>query len=92
MTLTIDTGADDRSATRFIPDWFHDIYPSDTPDAKLMHDYGYHLIGAMQKPVRLDTVRRHLTAEWSFLIELAAINPGVFDEILTAYAERVLSS
>lgn len=92
MTFAIDTGLSDQSPTRFIPDWFHDIF-GDTPPApeRMMHDFGYHLIGAMQNPKKLETVRRHFLKNWEFLRELAATNPGVFDEIMTAYAERVLS-
>lgn len=92
MTLVIDTGVQEFTPLDLIPDWYRDIHPIGTPPEKVMHDYGYHLIGAMNNPKKLETVRTHVLAQWRFIAALAAVHPGVFDEIMTAYAERVLSA
>lgn len=86
--ITEETAFDPAS---LIPDWFKDQYQI-TPDAsRMMHDYGYHLIGALQNPVKMDTVRKHTLAQWNFLRQLGDVHPGVLDEFLCAYAERALA-
>ena len=88
--MLIDTGPVTHPADRLIPDWFLDGAPPDADKNRLMHDYAYHVIGAMRNPVKLETVRRHVLAEWAFVAELAKTHPAVFDELICAYAERVL--
>lgn len=88
--LTIDTGIGD-SPRRFMPDWFLDLHHGDD-DAKLMHDFGYYVLGELTSPKMAMTARRHILAHWAFLRALAEMHPAVFDEILTAYGERFLAS
>ena len=88
MTIIIDTGIAQDSPLRFVPDWFLDMHTSPGDVARVVHDYGYHLIGALQNPAKMDTVRRHTLAQWSFLRALADLHPAVFDEFICAYAER----
>lgn len=91
----IDTGAPGAPDTyappaieTLIPDWFRDMAAANTPPEQLAHDYGYHIIGAMQNPKTWPTVRKHILHDWRFLRSLADVHPDVFDEILQAYAER----
>ena len=91
MVFVIDTGTQDRKPIDAVPDWFRDIYAADTEDARVIHDYAYHLIGALKEPKKMETVRRHVLAQWWFLRDLAEIHPDVFDEFLAAYAERWVS-
>lgn len=91
MTFEIDTGIAADDPRRFIPDWFRDQYGANEPDAaRMVHDYGYHLIGALTAPAKMDTVRKHTLAQWGFLRVLADMHPGVFDEFWSIYAERWL--
>lgn len=92
MAFIIDTGPVADPARSLIPDWFWDTYPTDgTSSDRAIHDYGYHLIGALKNPAKMDTVRKHTLAQWQFLRLLAETHPGVFDEFMAAYAERVLA-
>ncbi len=91
MTFEIDTGIQD-SALRLIPAWFQDLKPEGTDPRRVVHDYGYHLIGALHKPATMATVRKHTLAQWSFLQLLAHEWPDVFDEFWTTYTERVIMS
>ncbi len=90
MTFDIDTGVIDRHpADLFVPDWFHDLMDPATPPDRILHNYAYHLIGALKNPKKMDTVRRHTLANWAFLQALSERYPTVFDEFMVAYAERV---
>lgn len=90
MTFQIDTGLDPQRG--LIPDWFWDTYSSnDVPIERAVHDYAYHLIGAMQNPAKMETVRKHVLAQWHFVRALADMHPEIFDEFWTSYAERVLA-
>lgn len=85
--LIIDTGIAADDPRRFMPDWFLDR--NDTGDTRrLVHDYAYHLIGALHDPKAMRTVRKHTVAQWSFLRHLADEWPEIFDEFWTVYAER----
>jgi hypothetical protein len=75
-------------AADYIPDWFKDSYVKLPDDAKLSHDFAYHMIGEMQNPKKFETVRAHLVAKWEFLRLLSEEHPDVFDEVLTAFGER----
>lgn len=91
-TFTIDTGhSAPFDPLSLIPDWFRDIYPADADPSRVIHDFGYHLIGQTTNPRKLETVRKHTLANWRFLQSLAETHPGVFDEFICAYAERALS-
>ncbi len=96
MTFQIDTGTAPSPLDR-IPDWFRDTYPDERDVARIVHDYGYHLIGAMNpdnpnNPKTVATVRKHMLAAWWFIRDLAEMHPDVFDELMTAYAERVAAA
>lgn len=91
--FTLDTGESTDRLHDMIPDWFWDTYGHNQPPLeKAVHDYGYHLIGALNNPKKMDTVRRHTMANWAFLQMLAEKHPGVFDEFWCGYAERVLGT
>lgn len=90
MAFEIDTGVTAFDVLDLIPDWFKDQCNS-TDKSRIVHDYGYHLIGATKNPAKLETVRKHTIAQWQFLRELAAMHPDVFDEFLCAYAERAMA-
>ena len=89
--FVIDTGKPEFNPLDLIPDWFRDNYASDADAKRIIHDYGYHLIGQTTNPAKLDTVRKHTLASWQFLRALAEHHPGVFDEFICAYAERALA-
>lgn len=91
MTFIIDTGLDPTDSRNLLPGWFCDIYPEDQPVERLFHDYGYHLISQIQQPKKMDTVRKHILMDWLAIRALASLQPGVFDELLCAYAERALA-
>jgi len=91
MSFVIDTGSTGDSVftpESTIPDWFQDQLPADATVEKKMHDFAYHIIGAMQNPKTFEAVRKHICRDWSFLRQLALIHPEVFDEVLCAYGER----
>ncbi|MDZ7906206.1 MAG: hypothetical protein U5N55_10835 [Cypionkella sp.] len=79
-------------AARLIPSWFKDMHQEAVDPRRLMHDYAYHLIGALQTPKTIKTVRKHTLAQWEFLQLLADEWPDVFDEFWTVYIERVIGS
>ena len=85
--MIIDTGKPEFDPIDLIPDWFRDVNQSATAE-RMIHDYGYHLIGALGNPVKVETCRKHMMREWAFLRLLAETWPDVFDEYLIAYAER----
>jgi len=90
-TFQIDIGLHPDDPLNLVPDWFKDqIMPVCDP-RDVVHSYAYHLIGAMRDPKKMDTVRRHILSQWRFLRVLADVHPGVFDELLCAYAERALA-
>lgn len=88
MTFQFDTGPTPIDAFQGVPDWFRDLMPADAAPEKVMHDYGYHLIGEIKEPKTFKTVRKRILAHWSFLQRLAETHPDVFDELLAAYGER----
>jgi hypothetical protein len=89
MPFEIDTGATAEARPHWIiPDWFRDQLPEDADERRAVHDFAYHLIGAMQNPKTFDTVRKHVMANWEFLRTLAEMHPDVFDEFWAAYNER----
>lgn len=90
MTFTIDTGAPtEQGAIAFVMDWMRDQCPPHYTDAQTVQAYAHHLIGDMRRPAKLETVRTHLLMNWRFIGELGRENPGLFDEIWTAYFERM---
>jgi hypothetical protein len=86
--ITEETAFDPAS---LIPDWFKDQYAVTPDTSRLMHDYAFHLIGALQNPVKMETVRKHTLAQWNFLRHLADMHPDVFDEFICAFAERAMA-
>ena len=86
-TFTIDTGTE-RSAIDYVPGWFLDQYDTVPDERRVVHDWAYHLIGALAQPRTMATVRKHTLAQWHFLRILADQWPDVFDEFWSAYAER----
>lgn len=94
MTITIDTGgvAQQPRIEQYVPDWFRDQC-GDAEPGRVAHDYAYHIIGRLTDPngaKRMETHRKNLIADWGFLKLLAEEHPEVFDEVLTAFAERAL--
>ena len=90
MTFTIDTGTPiDQGAIAFVSDWMRDLCPVGYSDAQTVQAYAHHIIGDMRRPAKLETVRDHLTFNWQFIRLLATEQPGLFDEIWTAYFERM---
>lgn len=92
MGFHIDTGTTQAAfdPLNLVPDWFRDNY-ADINDPKIIHDYGYHLIGQTTDPKTMATVRKHTLASWSFLRCLGEQHPEVLDEFICAYAERALT-
>lgn len=86
MPFEIDTGTDARPQY-LVPDWFRDMQP-DADENRLLHDYAYHLIGAMQNPKMFKTVIDHSLANWAFLRALGEEHPDVFTEYWAAFIER----
>lgn len=94
MTLVIDTGpaTAPRTAVDFAADWMRDLCANWHPeytDAQVVQAYAHHLIGDMTRPKKIDTVRGQLAFNWAFLRCLMDENPGLFDEVMTAYVERL---
>lgn len=86
--IEIDTGVSEDNPLRLVPDWFLDRCNDPQDVCRVVHDYAYHLIGALENPRSMATVRKHTLAQWSFLRALADLHPEVFDEFICAYAER----
>lgn len=92
----IDTGDTPRTAIDFASDWLLDQCPGDYTDAQKVQAMAHHIIGHLspdrgdnRRPKKLATIRDHFTANWRFLGCLATEHPGLFDECLTAYVERL---
>ena len=98
MTFVIDTGAPGiPTAVDLVADWLRDQCPADYTPAQIVQAYAHHLMGHMspdrgdpRRPVRLSTIRDHFMANRRFVWAVAEEQPELFDEILVAYAERVL--
>jgi hypothetical protein len=93
MTFTIDTGIEDRTSLEYavktyIPDWFLDALDGYPPD-RIARAFSEQIISEIDKPVKLDTARDHLTGHWQFLKALAKHDPAAFDHVITTYAERM---
>lgn len=94
MTLIIDTGTtEDRDSLEYavrayLPDWFADLMHGTEP-AQLARAFSEQIISEIEKPVKIDTARKHIIAHWGFVRVLALHDPGAFDHILTAYADKV---
>jgi len=82
----------DDPITNYLPDWFKDQFPADETPERLAHDFAYHMIWQMQQPKKTETVRKHMLAQWRFLRLLAEQDGDLFDEVLTAFVERLLSN
>ncbi len=93
MAFDIDTGPATApfNPVSLIPTWFVDLYPADTAPDKLIHSYGQHILGSIQKPVKTETARQHLLGSWRFLPHVAAVSPALFDEILLEFTERAFA-
>jgi hypothetical protein len=91
--MIIDTGTpeDVASIKTYIADFILDALPEDVSDEKAAHDFAYHIIWKINQPRTMDTVRKHYLANWGFLFRLAEIDPDLFDEVQSAYAERALA-
>jgi len=90
MGFVIDTGLAERRPIEGVPDWFRDGCPEGTPDDAIMRSYAYHVIGEMNNPKTMKTVREHFLAKWKFIRDIADLDPALFDEIIAAYAEQWL--
>lgn len=90
--IQIDTGDRAADPTLGIPDWFIDQMPEDMPEARLVHQYAYHLIGKLSEYRSMKFARKHLLLHWGFLRALADTHPEIFDEAMTAYAEVYAAS
>jgi hypothetical protein len=91
MAFEIDTGIAERTPISYLPDWFLDQYREVPDESRAVHDFAFHLVGALHAhdgPKKIETVRKHLIAQWGFLRILADMHPEVFDELLMAYARR----
>jgi hypothetical protein len=93
MSFEIDTGQfappAQQTAKDFIPDWARDQCPAEYEDWQVVQSYAHHIIGDMHRPAKLETVIKHMLMNWRFLGALGHENPGLFQEIWTAFAERV---
>ena len=87
--FVIDTGVETRDPLWSVPAWFRDQLPADAADAYVIHQYGFHLIGALNNHAKVETVRKHVLGSWPFLALLGETHPDVFDEFWMAYAERL---
>lgn len=87
MTIQIDTGNTAADGALGIPDWFIDLMPEGTPEARLVHQYAYHLIGKLTEYRSMKFARKHLLMHWAFLQRLSDMHPEIFDEAIGAYAE-----
>lgn len=89
--IRIDTPTANRPEIyNHIPGWFLDQFPEATPPERLAHDYAYHLIWEMKRPKKIETVRKRILDHWGFLRLLADQDGAIFDEVFTAFVERVL--
>lgn len=89
MTFIIDTGLPDNDPKRLLPDWFLDQFEDDADTATVLRAYAQHIIGSMDRKVRVDNARKNLLMAWRFLQELAETDPASFDAVLTEYAGKV---
>lgn len=92
--MIIDTGtpeANEMSIKAFISDFVMDELPEDVSDEDAARAFAYHMIWKIQQPRKMETVRKHYLANWSFLGRLAVIDPEMFDEVQSAYSERALA-
>lgn len=87
MTIVIETGVAADPVMNEIPDWFHDLMPPGTPTERVVHQYGYHLVGKLANYKSQKFARICLISNWRFLRYLAESHPGVFDEVLATYSE-----
>lgn len=78
--------------TDYLPDWFKDQFVADTAPEKLAHDFAYHMIWQMKQPKKMETVIKHLLAQWRFLALLAKQDNDLFLEVFTALVERSLDN
>lgn len=90
MNIVIDTGAQlQTGAIAYVTDWLRDQCPADYTDAQIVQAYAHHIIGDMKRPAKLTTVIDHLLFDWRFIGELGRENPSLFQEIWTAFYERI---
>jgi hypothetical protein len=92
--MIIDTGTPEENANSIkalIPAFVLDELPEDVSDEAAASAFAYHMIWKIQQPRKMETVRKHYIANWSFLFRLADIHPEIFDEVQAAYAERALA-
>lgn len=88
-TFEIDTGPDFSPLRDRLHAWFLDQQPETATDAQLAFTYGQWLITEAARPKKVETVRKHLLADWWVLPIIAQWHPEVFDEILVAFSLRV---
>lgn len=91
MSFEIDTGTPIQpTAINYVPDWFRDQMDDDADDNHIVHDFAYHLIGALNNPAKIETVRKQTLANWSFWRCVGHEWPEILDEFICSYAEQVL--
>ena len=99
MTFEIDTGTTfaPHTARHYVPGYVSDHWTgADAADERVVACFAQHLMGSWsldrsdpKRPKRIDTVRGQLLANWAFLQCLAGEDPALFDEVLTAFVERL---
>lgn len=88
MTLVIDTGTAETPVRQMMPDYFLDWHP-DADDLELTKRYCLHIMGEIRRPKRMETVRKTMLVNWSFLRIALEACPGHVDEVFTEYVERL---
>lgn len=92
--MIIDPGTPEENAMSikaFIPDFVLDELPESATDEEAARAFAYHMIWKIQRPKKMETVRKHYLMQWAFLGRLAVIDPEMFDECQRAFADRAYS-
>jgi hypothetical protein len=91
MSFEIDTGPTLSPVRQMVPDFLQDWYP-DATDEQLTMRYCQYLMGEMREPKKVETCRKRLMANWTFIRHALNVCPEYVDEILTEYVERTQSA
>ncbi len=89
MTFTIETGVSSGAMYYSTMDMVRDQLPDNASQDDIDSAFAAMICAEIAKPKRLDTARKALCWHWSNIAPLAERYPERFDQIMSAYCEKM---
>ncbi len=89
MTFTIETGMAGAPTQYSTMDMIRDQLPDNASQDDIDSAFAAMVCAEIARPKRLDTARKTLCWHWLLIVPLAERYPERFDQIITAYCEKM---